>query len=461
VPRRYDTLVLGAGPAGQRAALELARHQRKVALVEARNVLGGVCLHEGTIPSKALRTAILYLSGRRQRMLTGSVAWPKQRLSGELLAEHVERVIERELTVIHRLMERHGVAVLHGRARFLSNHEVILDETQRLEAESFVIAVGSKARRFQGVPYDDEQVIDSDQLYSVLAELPERLTIVGAGVVGMEYASMLALAGYEVCLVNHRPKALGFVDQDLVAVCLEAFEQEGGRFMAPARVTSVLPAGGDVTLEFADGSRMAQDLVMYAVGREAALVGLGLDQAGVTVDRGCIVVDDHYQTSQPNIVAAGDVIGPPSLASTSREQGRLAARSLLDVPARPLPAESIPYGIYTIPEIAWVGATEQSLGVMGQDVVVGRASYSELAKGEMLGDDSGFLKLLFHPESRRLIGAGMVGTDASEVIHLAKVMVDRGASLDDLLSDVFNYPTLAEAYKVAAMDAEVRFDEGA
>ena len=456
---RFDTLVLGAGPAGQRAALELARHRRRVGLVEARSALGGVCLHEGTIPSKALRTAILYLSGRRVRMLAGAVAWPKKRLEGSVLVEQVERVIERELAVIERLMSRHGVDVLYGRARFLSDHAVLLDEERRLEADSFVVAVGSRARRLDGVMYDDEQVIDSDQLYSVLASLPDRVTIVGAGVVGMEYASMLALAGLQVRLVSHRPEALGFVDQDLVSVCLDAFAEEGGRFLAPVRVDSVSREGGSVSMTFADGTRLEQDLVMYAVGRQAALEGLGLDAAGIDVDQGRVVVDEAYRTSRPNIVAAGDVIGPPSLASTSREQGRLAALSLLGRKAKPLPSDSIPYGIYTIPEIAWVGATEHALAAAGRPCVVGRASYDHLAKGEMLGDRTGFLKLLFHPETRKLLGAGMVGTDATEVIHLAKALVERGAVLDDVLSDVFNYPTLAEAYKVAAMDAEVHFGE--
>ncbi len=453
----YETIVLGAGPAGQYAALELARHGRLVGLVEARSALGGVCLHEGTVPSKALRTAILYLSGKQVRKIAGPEVWPKKRLEGPVLVEQVERVIRSELSVIDRLMSRHGIDVLYGRAQFVSDHEIELDGQSRLSADSFVVAVGSKARRLETVPYDDALVIDSDQLYAVLGGLPDEVAIVGSGVVGMEYASMLAVAGVHVVMVSHGAQALGFVDQDLVSVCLDEFAAEGGRFLAPASVQKVEATPQTATLFFADGSVLETGLAMFAVGRRAAVDDMGFELVGVRLEQGKVAVDEAFRTSRPHIVAAGDVIGPPSLASTSREQGRLAALSLLGIPAHPVAPESIPYGVYTIPEIAWVGATEQSLVREGRTYVLGRAEYDNLAKGEMLGDQTGFVKLMFDPDSRRLLGAGMVGTDATELIHVAKGLLDRGARLDDILSDVYNYPTLAEAYKVAAMDAEVRF----
>ncbi|NOZ85547.1 MAG: FAD-dependent oxidoreductase [Deltaproteobacteria bacterium] len=449
---RYDTIVIGGGPAGQRAALELARHGVRTAIVESRAALGGTCLHEGTIPSKALRTAIIIMSNWRYRKLVGQDQRPLSRLDGSRLLEQVDRVIEKELQVIQDLMERNNIDLVRGRAGFTGTNTIRLDDQGiELEADSFILAAGSVGRKLDWVPYDGTRVIDSDSIYAVVDPLPGSMTIVGTGVVGMEYAMMLALAGVKVHMVGSSGTALGFVDQELVRTCLDELEFLGGQFHPNCKVRSVEAHENSAVVHMDSGESIESEIAMFSVGRQASTADMSLEAAGVeTDDRGVVIADSMCRTSAPNIYAAGDIIGPPSLASTSREQGRLAALSLLGLPAKSMDERFIPYGIYTIPEMAWVGKR----GGDGSGLVTGRAMYKHLAKGEMLGEDRGFIKLSFDPDTRVLLGAGAVGTDAAELIHVAKLLVEMQATLDDLLAQVFNYPTLAEAYKVAAMDAE-------
>ncbi len=458
VAEKFDVVVLGAGPAGQSAALELARLGRRVCVVEARSSVGGVCLHEGTIPSKSLREAVLatVAYGSRQVLGEGRVPAGKQP-DARVLLGHVETVVARELGVIDRLLHSTGVQVLHGRARFVAPHQVEVAGHGRLQADFFVVATGSLARRPKGVPFDGKRVVDSDDLLPALSPLPGRLLIVGAGVVGMEYASVFAVAGVEVHLLFRGERPLEFVDQDLVAVCVREFEAQGGRLHPRADVQAVEAGSHGVRVVLEGGRALEGDLVLYAVGRRPATEGLGLEAVGVELEPwGAVAVGPDHRTRVEHIFAVGDVAGGPTLASTAKVHGRIAARAICGMEVEPVPAERIPAGIFTVPEIAWVGPTEAELARSGRPYVVGRAFVPELARGEMLGVRDGLIKLLVEPESKEILGCGVAGPLAVELVHAAKVAREGRLTLDAFCEGVWNYPTFSEGYRVAALDAEAR-----
>jgi NAD(P) transhydrogenase len=452
----YDLLVIGSGPAGQKGAIAAAKLGKRVAVVDRREMTGGVCVHTGTIPSKTLREAILYLSGFRQRTFYGKDYVVSDRISARDLAHRVQRVVEREVEVIHNQLRRNGVTSIVGTARFVDPHTVeITPESSRAvqtSAEHFLIACGTRSACTTEIPLDGQCIFDADQLPEV-NELPRELIVVGAGVIGLEYASMLTALDIKVTIIDQRPTLLDFVDREMIEALSYHMRRRGATFRLGETVTGVeRDPQGRVVAHLESGKRVHGGALLYTVGRQANSDLLALDAAGLAADnRGRIPVNENFQTSAPHIYAAGDVIGFPSLASTSSEQGRLASNHMFGVNHRRVASELLPYGIYTVPEISMVGRTEQQLTAAKVPYEIGVAKYEELAKGQILGDETGLLKLLFDPESLKLLGAHAIGDGAAEVIHIAQAVLAFGGTIEYFRDTVFNYPTLAEAYKVAAL----------
>lgn len=452
----YDLLVIGSGPAGQKGAIAAAKLGKRVAVVDRREMTGGVCVHTGTIPSKTLREAILYLSGFRQRTFYGKDYVVSDRISARDLAHRVQRVVEREVEVIHNQLRRNGVTSIVGTARFVDPHAVeVTPESARavrVSADHFLIACGTRSACTPEIPLDGQRIFDADQLPDV-AELPRELIVVGAGVIGLEYASMLTALDIKVTIIDQRPALLEFVDREMIEALSYHMRRRGATFRLGETVTRVERDGqGRVVAQLESGKRVHGGALLYTVGRQANTDLLNLGAAGLSADsRGRVPVDEDFRTSVPHVYAAGDVIGFPSLASTSSEQGRLASNHMFGGNHRRAAAELLPYGIYTVPEISMVGRTEQQLTAAKVPYEIGIAKYEELAKGQILGDETGLLKLLFDPESLTLLGAHVIGDGAAEVIHIAQAVLAFGGTIEYFRDTVFNYPTLAEAYKVAAL----------
>jgi NAD(P) transhydrogenase len=451
-----DLAVIGSGPAGQRAAVQAAKLGRKVALVERRAMVGGVCVNTGTIPSKTLREAVVYLTGMSQKELYGQSYRVKAEITMEDLRERTGQVIAREIDVIRNQLQRNHVELVQGSARFVDPHQLSVDgeagSERRLGAEVVVIAVGTQPAHPESVDFDGRTIIDSDGLLS-LEHVPDSLVVVGAGVIGIEYASMLAALGTKVTVVDQRPEMLEFCDGEVVEALQHHLRDLGVAFRFGDTVTAVERLDGGAVTHLASGKRIAAAAVFYAAGREGATSDLGLAEAGLEADeRGRIAVGADYRTAVDTIFAVGDVIGFPSLAATSSEQGRLAARHACGAEAAALGAV-LPIGIYAIPEISFVGQTEEELSAAGVPYETGVSRYRELARGQIMGDTYGMLKLLVCPDTRRILGVHVCGTGATEIVHLGQAVMSLGGGVDYLVDAVFNYPTLAEAYKVAALDA--------
>jgi NAD(P) transhydrogenase len=454
----YDLIVIGSGPAGQRAAIQAAKLGRRVAVVEMRNVVGGVCINTGTIPSKTLREAALYLTGYGQHGIYGSAYAVKERIEMEDLRLRAFHVIRREIDVVRAQLLRNGVELIHGIASFSGPREVMVTdpaERRTLSADYVIIAVGTVPAPPPGVGRDGDIVVDSDGILGIKA-LPRTLTVVGAGVIGLEYASILATLGIRVTVIDKRDRLLEFVDREIVDSLSYQLRMAGVTIRLGEEVARIRCEEGKGTAELASGKKVVSDTILFSAGRIGATAGLNLDAAGLAADaRGRIVVDAHFRTKVPNVYAVGDVIGFPSLASTSMEQGRLAAAHAFGRDAGPMP-DVIPYGIYSVPEISMVGPTEEELTRAAVPYEVGVSRYREIARGQILGDDTGVLKLIFHRETRRLIAGHAIGTGATEMIHIAQAVIALNGTLEYFLRNVFNYPTLAECYKVAALDCANR-----
>jgi len=455
-PNQYDLVVIGSGPAGQKGAICAAKLRKKVAVIERKRTIGGVCVHTGTIPSKTLREAVLYLSGLRQRSFYGRGYAVKDQISMQDLVFRAQAVMGREIEVIKAQLRRNRVTTLEGNARFLDPHavEVSSEEgSQVVRGTNVLIACGTRPAHDHDIPVDGKRIFDSDQVHE-LEELPRELLVVGAGIIGLEYASMFAAIGVKVTLLDQRPTLLDFVDREIVESLCFQLRQLGTVFRLGEKVVSL---GVDeerdrVFAKLESGKTVHGQALLYAVGRQANSDQLNLEVTGLSADgRGKLKVNDHFQTEVPHIYAAGDVIGFPALASTSMEQGRLAGCHMFGKPSK-MCSNLIPYGIYSIPEISMVGATEEQLTGQRTPYEVGLARYAELAKGQMLGDDQGLLKLLFDPASLRLLGVHAIGERAAEIIHIGQVVLAMGGTIEYFRDAVFNYPTLAEAYKVAALD---------
>ena len=452
----YDLLVIGSGPGGQKAAIAAAKLGKRVCVAERRNMVGGVCVNTGTIPSKTLREAVLYLTGFAQREMYGDSYRVKSEITIADLLVRTQHVVSREVEVIRSQLLRNHVDLLTGVARFEDSQTVTVQGEARgdhttITAEKIVIATGTKPARPAEVEFDDNHVLDSDGVLR-LRRIPNSMVVVGAGVIGIEYASMFAALGTRVTVVERRPQMLEFCDPEVVESLKFHLRDQRVTFRFGEEVAKVQIAPNGTITSLASGKRIAADMVVYSAGRQGVTDELHLDKAGLTADkRGRIAVDGHYRTAVPHIFAVGDVIGFPALAATSMDQGRLAAYHAFGEPAREL-RQLQPIGIYTVPEISYCGKTEAELTQSAVPYEVGMSRYRELARGAIIGDSYGMLKLLVSIEDRTLLGVHVFGTNATDLVHIGQAIMGCGGTVDYLVDTVFNYPTLSEVYKVAALD---------
>jgi len=455
--RRYDLFVVGSGPAGQKGAIAAAKLGKRVGIADEQIMLGGVSLHQGTIPSKSLREAILHLTGFRDRAFPGGSDVRRDGIRGRDLMARVDEVIRREVAVVRSQLTRNGVEILPGLARFLDPGTVEVQTDAgpvRVVADFFLIACGTRPAHDPKVPVDGERIRDTDQLLGEveLDPPPRRTIVVGAGVIGIEYASMACALSHEVTVVEPREEILDYMDPELVRALVAHMEASGATFLLGETVEEVSREGDTVAASVRSGQLLVADALLYAVGRQPNTDRIGVNAVGVALDgRGRIRVDENYQTSVPHIYAAGDVIGFPALAATSMEQGRIAASRMFGAPAHHVP-DLLPYGIYTIPEIAMVGKTEARLAAEGVAHAVGSARFEELARAQIVGERIGLLKLVFSPATLAIFGVHIFGQGASELLHIGQTVMRLGGTVEHLRDTVFNYPTFAEAYKVAALD---------
>ena len=454
----FDMLVLGSGPAGQRAAIQAAKLGKRTAVVERRAVIGGVCINTGTIPSKTLREAVLYLSGYREKNIYGASYTVKSDISMSDLLFRADHVIRNEIDVTSHQLRRNGINVLSAKASFIGDHKVRLEffdgsSVRDVTARNIVIAVGTDVFCDPSVPVDGQCIFTSDDVLQ-LKDLPRTIAVVGAGVIGLEYATMFAALGVRVTLIDKRDRLLPFVDHEIIDALVYHMRQHRVTMRLGEEVAEIERLDGDqrVRITLASGKRVNTEKALYCIGRQGATADLNLDAAGLTADpRGLLSVDQNYRTETPHIYAVGDVIGFPSLASTSMEQGRLAACDAFAKEASSL-AALFPYGIYTIPEISVVGRNEEDLTHDGVPYEVGKAFYREIARGQIIGDSTGMLKLMFHRDNRKLLGVAILGEGAADLIHIGQAVLAHEGGIDYFVDTVFNYPTLAECYKTAAFD---------
>ncbi len=454
--QEFDLVVIGSGPAGQKGAVCAAKMRKRVAIVDRGRMVGGVCVHTGTIPSKTLREAILQLTGFTERTYYGRDSGIKERVTVQELGFRVQAIVQRDTGVIRAQLQRNDITMFDGTARFLDPHTLEVESENgrtSVRGNNILIACGTRPARSPEIPIDGTRIIDTDQIPG-LARLPREAIVVGAGVVGLEYSSFLAALGAKVTLIDQRPTILDFVDHEIIEALMYHLRRLGTIFRLGEKVTAVgIDQQRDrVFAELESGKRVHGDGLLYSVGRQANGDLLNLEAAGLKMDsRGRLQVNQSYQTQVPHIYAAGDIIGFPALASTSMEQGRLASCHMFGAAACQM-ADHFPYGIYTIPEISMVGQTEEKLTAAKVPYEVGIAKYAELAKSMMIGDENGILKLLFDRNTRKLLGVHAMGERATEIIHIGQAVISFGGTIEYFRDTVFNYPTLAEAYKVAALD---------
>jgi NAD(P) transhydrogenase len=456
--KRYDLVVIGSGPAGQRAAIQAAKLGRTVAVIERSFSIGGACVHTGTIPSKTLREAVLYLTGWRQRGFYGRSYRVKERITMDDLMQRMEITIRHEIEVLMHKLHRNFVDTIAGRASFESPHtlriETSEDEFHLIEAGKILIATGSRPVQPPNVPFNHPNVVDSDNILEIKS-LPRTLVVIGAGVIGVEYASILSALDIDVTLVDGRDEILGFLDREIVDEFTHHLRDRGVNLRLGETVQSVeILDDTHLVVHLASGKRVRANMALFASGRQSNTDQLRLENAGlVPDDRGRLSVDANFCTAVPHIYAAGDVIGFPALASTSMEQGRQASAHAFGSAIKKSANDIYPFGIYAVPEMSVVGRTEDELRAAGIPYESGTARFRETSRGQILGLREGLLKLLVHLEDRRLLGVHIVGEGATELIHIGQAVLAHEGTLDFFVDAVFNYPTLAETYKVAALNA--------
>jgi len=456
VTERFDLVVLGGGPAGERGAAQAAYFGKRVALVERQPEPGGAAVHTGTLPSKTLREAGLFLSGYRQRELYGVSVTVDPDVTVARLLERKDVVEGLETERIHRNLERHGIELIRGEGRFVGPQEVTVQGTdgeRGVEAEVVLIATGSSPYRPSGIPYDDEGVHDADGILRI-DHLPAKLAVIGGGVIGCEYACMFAELGVEVHLIDPRTALLPFLDGEMGERLAAAMTTLGVRLHLERQLDHVTRTADTLTVELTSGAEIEVDTVLVASGRSGNTRGLGLDDIGIEVDRrGYVVVDEDFRTAVPSVYAAGDVVGFPALASVSMEQGRVAVCHAFGFTYKRQVAELYPYGVYTIPEVSCVGLGEDQATERGIDTVVGRARFADNVRGQIIGDREGMVKLVFDRATRRLIGCHVIGERASELVHVGQAVMTLDGTVETFIEMVFNHPTLGETFKYAAYDA--------
>lgn len=451
----YDLLVIGSGPSGQKAAVQGAKLRKRVAIVEASPVVGGVWSNSGTIPSKSFREAVMYLSGFRERSIYGSAYRVKSRITMADLTYRIESIVHHENQVIEDQLSRNLIEIIRGRASLVGPNRVMIEHAGGISAktaQNIIVAVGTRPHHPPGFEVDGEKILDSDDILT-LKELPRNLVVVGGGIIGIEYASMFAVLGVKVTLIEARKDILTFVDREIVEALQYHLRNLGIILRLGEEVSNVTRRDdGQVETSLKSGKRIVSEAVLVSAGRQGATEGLNLPAVGIEPDNyGRIKVNEHFQSAVPNIYAVGDVIGFPSLASTGMLQGRSAALHACGV-ADEYTKIPLPYGIYTIPEISLVGETEDTLTQQQVPYETGIARYKESARGHLIGDELGMLKLLFHRDTRQILGVHIIGEGATEIIHLGQAVLHLKGGLDYLMSCVFNNPTLTECYKVAALD---------
>jgi NAD(P) transhydrogenase len=455
----YDWLVIGSGPAGEKGAVQAAYFGKRVAVVEKQPELGGACINTGTLPSKTLRETSLYLSGLRQRQLYGVYYQVKHDVSIPELMCRQEPVIGSETTRTRANLERHGVDLLDGEVSFIDEHTVEIVPTaglaRRVTTDAVLIAAGSSPHRPDYVPFEDVDVDDSDSILR-LPSIPKRMVILGGGVIGCEYASIFAALGTEISIVEGRDQIVGFLDAEVNQLLARQLERLGCRLLLRKQVENVGRKGGRLICSLQGGEEIECERLLFAGGRAGNTRALALDRIGVTPDaRGLLHCDETYRVSGPKdgrIYAAGDVVGFPALASVAMEQGRVAACHAFDIQYKRKVAEQFPYGLYTIPEVGMIGETEESARQKGLDYEVGRARYGDNARGQIIGDTEGLLKLVFAASDRRLLGVHVLGERATELVHIGQAVLHFHGRIDDFIEQVFNFPTLGELFKYAAYD---------
>ena len=451
----FDLVIIGCGPAGEKAGAQAAYFGKRVAIIERAPEVGGSCINTGTVPSKTLRESALYFSGLKQRGLYGIDYSLKENLTIHDFMHHEREVVEMERQRIRKNLELHHIELIHGQAAFEDAHTIAVrgaSGMRSLRGEIILIATGSTPQRPPEIAFDDVHVFDSDTFLQ-MKQIPRSLAVIGGGVIGCEYASIFMALGVQVTLVDGRDRLLPFLDSEISQRLRDRLASLGMNFLfneRPAKV-ELCPAG--VRLIMKSGKTMEAETALFAAGRKAAVDSLKLENAGLAINaRGYIDVDQNYRTAQSNLYAAGDVIGFPALASTSMEQGRVAVCHAFGFKYKQRVASMLPMGIYTIPEISAAGETEESCKEKKIDYCVGRALYENNARGHITGDTAGMLKLIFARADKKLLGVSIIGENATELIHVGLVVLDKGLPIDEFIEQVFNYPTLSETYKYAAYD---------
>lgn len=455
---KYDLAVLGTGPAGQRAAVAAASLGKSVVIFERREVVGGVCLHTGTIPSKTLREAVVFLSGINQRTFYGADYVVKKSITMEDLLFRTSQVIQREMEIVQTDMQRHNVTMMHGNAKIIKQNvdnsfcihlEKAKNQVDEFIVDNIVIATGTVPSRPADIPFDSTTIIDTDQLLQ-LSKLPKSMAIFGAGVIGTEYACIFATLGVQITLVSKGEQLLPFADKEVIDALIYHMRDLGVTLRLNESAEKFYSNGSKSFIELKSGKLINADVTVIAIGREGNTASIGLNSIGVaTGTRGLLTVDDGFRTSNPKVYACGDVIGFPALASTAMEQGRCAGREVFGINS-PM-AVNFPYGIYSIPEISMIGPNEQELTTKGIVYETGIAKYREAARGQILGDRTGMLKLIFDPNTLKLISVHVIGSSATELIHIGQAVMEFNGTIEYFVKTIFNYPTFAECYRIAAL----------
>jgi len=453
----FDLVVIGAGPAGEKGAAQAAYFGKKVCIIEKAPKPGGAAVNTGTIPSKTLRETALYFSGLRQRGLYGVDLRVKHDITISDFMYRERAVVEASWSLIDENLKRHHVTVVQGTARVTGPHEVEVarygQDTRRITGEAILVATGSHPQQPTGVEVDGTIVVDSDSLLT-LQKIPSRMVVIGGGVIGCEYGCIFAALGVKVTIVNSKSRLLAHLDAEVGdALRQQITARLGVSVHVNVEPTEIAVEGEQARVVLSDGTTLHADVVLFSAGRMGATAGLGLEELGVRCNqRGYVQVDRHYRTSVPSVYAAGDVIGFPALASTAMEQARVAVCHAFDLKYKQELSPVLPYGVWTIPEIATVGATEESLTARGNQYEVGRASYRTNPRGQIIGDVDGFVKLIFDPDNQNLLGVSIVGEHACELIHVAAAVMSFGGTIDYFIQGVFNFPALSDAFKYAAYD---------
>ncbi len=456
IREEYDLIVIGSGPAGEWASIQGCKLGKKVALIEKRAVIGGVCVHTGTLPSKTLRESSLYYSGLKKRSFYGFDLSLKQNVTVQQLMHRKNIVVENEMMVIIDQLLRNGIKLFGGAAEFIDRNTIAVfdkgKQTAELTAEHIIISVGTRPNRIAGLEYDNVRVFDGETIIE-LDRIPKRMSILGGGVIGCEWASIFSKLDIEVTLIDKRDHLLSFLDNEFGQILFELLQEHGIR-MVLGQASSSIDVGTDsVTVTLEDGSQVSSDILLVTAGRRGNTDSLRLDRIGLECDQnGLLKVDECYHTAIPNIYAVGDVIGFPSLAATSMDQGRRAALDAVTGSCQITEKTFLPFGIYTIPEVSYVGETEETLKEKGLRYETGVAHFFELPRGQINNDHDGMLKLLFDPESRKLLGVHIIGERATEIIHIGQAVMSFDGKIDYFVDTVMNYPTIAEAYKTAALN---------